>query len=101
MPKAKIAEDVQWFSDVYHDVPNDIFTETGNVRSKYKRPTLVRLLCMFRKRYFHDFPAEYDRWQAELQKMDEEDAASSPQERRDELSDPFYALDEEVVKQFV
>jgi hypothetical protein len=100
MSRKRIAEEILWYDDVYYDVPKDFFTATGNLRARYDRKKLVELLCKFRKRYFNDFPGEYDRWQGEIDQLECDDVVSTRAERRNELKDAFYSLHQEVMDQF-
>ena len=100
LSRQKLAEDIEWYRDVYYDVPDDILTSGGKVKQDYRRPMLVKLLCKFRKRYFNDFPEALEGYELQLQQLEWDDLVSSENDRAEELKDDFYALDPTVLAQF-
>lgn len=100
MNKEKLVSDIQWYHQVFHDVPDDFYTPNGNLRSKYDRRKLVALLCKFRRRYYHENPQQLEAHQLEMEQFEWDDVTSTVSDRRDELKDPFYCLDQDVLNGF-
>ena len=95
-----IIEDLKTDLEFYRNHIDDIIPSASELE-KYDRPTLIRNLCKYRRKYFDRFPAKEQSLIDSVDELEKSEGVTSETSRRIQVQNTLlYSLDEDILREF-